>query len=455
MPLTNTCTAATRVPDEILSKVFIDVVLQDFNNSDLNPCLISHAPWNVASTCGRWRRVCLSNPRLWTHITTRLHACELRRKNRNGGYESAAVLRTYTQLERSGNLPIHVDAIQVNRCNCDRTTSSMLRVLAMECKRWKSFRIELAGSIADEFRLLLPSLPKLTQLESLTWGQNYRNSQFICPFKDLTQLRSLTLPRCIGSKDKDLPWSQLLSLCLDDFSTPNFDNLFHILSQCSNLAHLRFSLADDVLENLSEAIVAEHEPNSIILQNLSSLDISNASGGINGVAGILLSYLRLPNLRILACENPDSAASHALVDFIKRSSCSITTLDISFKFRKGYGVYFIQQLPLLESLTLRQEITPLAPRYVCNIPLRRLVIEEELPTICPSLRHVEIVGLEFDPVLLVQAVESRKNGSSVAPMQSLTITPSKRSESQTEFYKTIIEERLRKEKENGLEIRWR
>lgn len=453
------------LPDEILCEIFLDIVTDGFKReSNFTPdrgFTTGRAPWNIAAVCSNWRRVCLANAKLWSFIILRWHDCHPPRVDE---YDGASVMRTYLQLERSRSFPLHIDGFY--RCRC-RSPLSMLRAVGKECRRWKSVTFHKNITIRlHDIQNSLPPFPELPLLETLGWqvNTNDHDAEFICPFTALTNLRSAKFTQFGFSHDTLLPWNQLTHLDFDNLiGSP--DDVLDTISQCAALTDLRISVCFFFYEEEENYAVIRHEADSIIHPNLASIDFT---GGEN-IPGALLPYLRLPNLRRLVYPQTETANhTDVVLDLIERSSCSklVTELEMQIEFEEP-DVDVLKALPHLQSLSFRdmhqpysytQRGTDRSKDLHCNDVLRLLAMDMGSGVLCPKLQHLALHNIVFDPVLLIQVVESRcgSGDDAVKPLRSITasicdLVPKAQS-SQYVIYKKLIEEQLRDPMQTGLQL---
>jgi hypothetical protein len=461
--LSNMAVPVHRLSDDVLLEIFSSVTdSEDLGQYELarmpvnrRPWVLS--PWNCAATCQRWRSICLSNPGLWTRISTKRHVCNEKADLCVNGLD---LRRCYIQLQRSGSLPLSVDGTSFASCHC---TISVIQAAAFQSHRWKSFTFYPPYS-ADNAALahlsqVLLGINDFSQLLSFRYGCSPDCPEtFLLPFQnpgDLISLRHLELVYWGGNMEPisapGFPWGRLQSVNLHDYMG-GVNQLLSLFQECKSLVSFRFyrseydSKVDDTLKS--------RPPDSIVLDHLAHLEIVEQE--CTNFLSQLLPFIRTPSLRSIRLDPihclDDEA--NALTSLIERSQCRVTTLFLRHPQAPSWPdiIPFFKSLVYLEELCIRGRYFHHPSQALsCDDVLRALLRSDGPSLFLPRLRHLNIAGIRFDAALLVEVVKTRSHSlhpevghriKSIIPMELLEVSLYRAHKPMHEFYKTAIRDGL-------------
>ena len=431
-----TGTGIEKLCNELLCHIFLIAVESDSPWSN-TPA----TPWHLAAVCRRWRDTSFQITKLWTQFTIgggADHRCKLREDVCITN--QLAILRCYLKLQRSNNLPIHIDATN-NHSPCIKV---MVRALAKVTHRWGSLRFhprEGRFSVNDFSQQLYPA-SHFAALRHLHYHCDFENDRLFSlgPHFDSSSLPSLTslhLVDWLGETSMDagpFPWAQLKQIRLSEFKG-NQSDILYLLKACPSITHFALSSSRAYVSRFN---LEKFKLDSIVLSALVHLEIELGWDGEDGDtprhAPLLdiLGYIRTPNLRRLSWRQRESLLQPELVPYIDRellpmitrSGCSIRSLDISncWAFEGEDAIsgettlstsiprFFAEVCQGVEDLMLITGSDKREDVYNCDGMLHKMVVDKTNDDLLfPHLKRLQIKDLQLDPILLSHVIQSRKD----------------------------------------------
>lgn len=347
---------------------------------------------------------------------------------------------------RSQAQPLVFDA---DNAKC-RSSLSVVRAVGAQSERIKALRIK-----NDEHAYLvkyMPVEPNFKILQYLDYAADDWNWNGGFPGGANDILNWLTLPglrrlelrrwRACPENEDEFPWSRLRNLYLDDF-TGQVGCLLLAIPECTNLVELKISTKspDPLPEQPNTA-------DAVILHNLRHLGIKVLEITVTNTEDTsrVEDFLR----RILSRISAPALSSISLIETSSSSDPSESVLrgidDIVHGFLARCGKvqlaefsmwpndeYDIRLLAfLLDQASVKTLVVRRAGRVAdCDFLLKRILSgreDEREPILFPSLRHLRLVDLKFDPVLLVQLIGSRQKEDNEDVDESNTTSDSENEE---------------------------
>ncbi|TFL05113.1 hypothetical protein BDV98DRAFT_561497 [Pterulicium gracile] len=433
-----------KVCNEVLYQIFLLTTGDSTGGWDA-----SSPPWNLAAVCRRWRTLCIGTARLWTCFEVGGgHMCNV--VDETCTSSQVVILRCCLMLQRSQNLPIHVDCTYAER-TCAK---SMMRALTKHAHRWASllFHPDELFTVPTFNRLLRPPV-HFTALRHLDYQceANYERMFRLGPYFDTTSLPALTSLRLgswLGDMSVDsnsFPWAQLHHICLANYIGDQ-EGILALLTSCPNITHFSFSTTYCFTED-----VENFQPNGVLLNELVQLEMSIPGGWMDkdclDLVQILL-YIRAPKLRRLAvlhCGNIGSGRplDDNLVDLVTRSGCRIRSLDVTKSWEapdtESEDEDYVLHLPRLfskvsqdlEDLMIIADVAEEAYKDDCDdLFAEMLTTGGSSDTLFPRLSRLRIEDMQFDPILLAEVIQFRQAQGPSGQGESTDVVPLDRVEIQ-------------------------
>ncbi|KAJ7073114.1 hypothetical protein C8F01DRAFT_1106182, partial [Mycena amicta] len=262
--------AVRRLPGDVLSEVASLLV------DDAGAIL---PPWTLSAVCASWRFALTRYPSLWASM-------------KPGNPETVKL-----QLERTGGASLGVWV----RHDTAENLRAFLELLLPHCRRW---RLRCIGGVhqyidKDAMQLLEAAKGKLDQLVDLRLFYLELHPRIADLFLVAPALRAVHLFEFLGTS-LQVPWRQITHFSVDEMDSRSADPLSPLRSMPS--------LAQCMLGSWWSLIPIDSQP-----MHLAHLRV--------------LHYLTTPSLETLVIRDPGPIAE---LEFLKRSSCRITTLIVEF-----------------------------------------------------------------------------------------------------------------------------
>lgn len=201
-------TPIRRLPAEILTQVFMDVLLTEPAPTMSVP--FDCAPlWQLGHVCARWRSIVFSDmPLAWSTIKIDFRSTRVASRARR----SVDILRAC--LERTGDCLLTIAfACSFNiRLSGGDEWICCLELLVDACKRWKAIDISIPITVLSK---LVPVKGQLAFLETLNLSLEPLNAHSlphtVDVFEDAPRLTSVTVSSHLSMKSFRLPWHQITS----------------------------------------------------------------------------------------------------------------------------------------------------------------------------------------------------------------------------------------------------
>ncbi|KAK1231922.1 hypothetical protein PQX77_004941 [Marasmius sp. AFHP31] len=372
-----------RLPSELLLEIF--GYLCEVNVLDHSKMPPASA---LSMVCGRWRQVTLASPRLWSSISLQLDRSEGRRDK---------VIANLAQLflERSKNtaLKLRIDFSWHTEWSHDGLSHlTVLRLLEEQSERWEELEVygrELYASSRSQGDLHLPNLKHLAFYTRAL--DSPQTSWALDRFKNCPALTSFYSDVADIEDRIELPWGNIRVLKLEDCL---MTAALIVLGSCTSLEHLG-------IRNVGQSSWPEEV--MVVSDTIRTLSISGKD-----CMPTIVSHFTFRHLSSVTIDDTD-ISSLDLEQFIKRSSCSITTLRLD-------GLWLTDS-QLLSLLRLMPDLRTLevgecrSGRVITSRFLDRLAADLDNPH-NPFLPHLtelrlKISAKELEERALVNALTSR------------------------------------------------
>ncbi|CAA7267191.1 unnamed protein product [Cyclocybe aegerita] len=352
---------ARHVPADILSEIFLHAV----NRPSIGSKQLPEEPWVVSQVSRRWRLVALSTPTIWSAFPAFRESLDKDKR-----YYS----RLQTALGRSGAVPLNVSFYLFGIP--EREVWKMADLFTPHSHRFNDLCISSNLHALQLFSSRMTG--HLHALKSLALYFSHTQEPYrppvslpITSFLEVPSLRELTLgiwtrPQTTAQSWIALPWHQLRRLTLSCAALlPS--SIISILRQTVALERcvLQYWHCDYTL--------------SMEIPHFNSLSLIELHIGseMRGVVEPFLCSLTFPSLRKLSISAHDVVDLQCLADFISRSSCSLTFLDLAWEGFSGDLKTLLSLVPCLTDLRI-------PGKEFLRIP------SADRPSL-PELRHVCIV----------------------------------------------------------------
>ncbi|KAJ7820944.1 hypothetical protein B0H14DRAFT_2832752 [Mycena olivaceomarginata] len=312
-----------RLPTEIISRI-LPMTLRP-----LAPLQCPEVPWYLGQITRRWRDIAIALPVLWTAFTLRplpSQESALDRFNQ----------RFHEQFRRSTNAPLHIIA-QIPA----RKAEGALSILLDACERWETIS---SPYIELSFARLRGQMSMLRRV--------YLTRAYSCP---IAIEFSAPFPNVLDFADNGFYHSPKLSQSIDWQHLTRYDGLVQwsthldILRQATCLAECRMVFQVRRDESTDDPLTNQR----LFLPNLRRLSVSTTLSLQYIVAPGLQEFALDANL-ILGTDGPKSGEAQHIIDFFRRSSCTLFRLSL---FRFASTLSLLQSVPNLTELTIEGEHT--------------------------------------------------------------------------------------------------
>ncbi|KAF9482955.1 hypothetical protein BDN70DRAFT_990735 [Pholiota conissans] len=398
----------SRVPSEIMSKIFTEFVPVDTDES-YGVCVGHHrfapvghvkgkittTPILLSAVCTTWRDIAQSTPQLWTSVSVDLSS-EIH----------FDLLRGW--LARSGMLPLHIliDASTQELYDIE-ISEKIIGLFATYAPRWFSLTITITHSqyflfsflhVEDVDPLMLHAL-KIVGYDlpdGITLGR-------------IPNLRKITMDDLTTRSIQHLNFRTLTNV---EGIFSSVDAVFHIFSNIPGLTHCTFDIAPDNMDDAETFRTTFIHHDSLVYLNIQLWD---------SLTDTVLSWLKLPALQHLAVDSLASAVLTVNVaDLINRSSCSIKTLQINISREvQEYPsriIPLLQSIPSTEDLEIRCIVQPsplsIDPLLIMLSTTTLIVKNSESNTnFLPRLKTFRIIYSEFSWGCLIDMIQAHLDSS--------------------------------------------
>ncbi|KAK7043009.1 hypothetical protein VNI00_008747 [Paramarasmius palmivorus] len=407
-----------RLPAEILQCIFdfACAVTSYEDNWLLSSEERTLAVLTISATCGRWRNIALSTSSLWSGI-----GLDLDGDITSGRYRGlTSLVRLF--LDRS-NLSLLTVFLSFGETTIDDGAKPCLTELVQQSHRWQ--RLYLWNSTrevltSDLFRPLRENLPNLIELDVTGYRRKGVAIEDLAPFHcDLFEYcpRISTLSFQPGTPliaAHSLPWQQVrtLQLCrqVSFYAMP-------VLSLCHNVENLEvFSIGD-----VDGRPVYQGHQISPSIRRLSILEIVEEDE-----FSCIFRNTTLPQLSELQIVGEDECGipsrewkvwqEELVLDFLTRSSCSITTLNLKcVPISDAQLIRLLQRIPSLKSLSLEEYRRSMESTHRIFTPsffdALLLDVQSSESLFLPRLTDLRFVAdvVDLDDQALSKAIISRWN----------------------------------------------
>ncbi|KAJ7741914.1 hypothetical protein B0H14DRAFT_3608238 [Mycena olivaceomarginata] len=350
-----------RLPTEIISRI-LPMTLRP-----LAPLQCPEVPWYLGQITRRWRDIAIALPVLWTAFTLRplpSQESALDRFNQ----------RFHEQFRRSTNAPLHIIA-QIPARKAEGALSTLLDA----CERWETISNFVAkclccGGYISRGHIRVPSPSNFPPLSLTSWI--LRTTAFTTPPKLSQSIDWQHLTRYDGL----VQWSTHLD----------------ILRQATCLAECRMIFQVRRDESTDDPLTNQR----LFLPNLRRLSVSTTLSLQYIVAPGLQEFALDANL-ILGTDGPKSGEAQHIIDFFRRSSCTLFRLSL---FRFASTLSLLQSVPNLTELTIEGEHTDTMISLVQDLfPVEELG-DDAIPLLA-NLTAITLGGSHFDVLPLQPAVQ--------------------------------------------------
>ena len=371
-----------KLPVDVLQEIFI-ACLPTTHNAVMSK---REPPILLTQICSYWRNIAHATPQLWKsiHIAIPCNApgmYAIESPNFQSMVQQVALRRSEAVLEwikRSASCPLDISLNQWENTPSDGFYDSIMEYLIQFSERWR----DVSFSAPYQALQLVAALPasKLPLLQSLfiSCGRlhfspvsaplhlNDRQSLWITSgIMQAPKLREICLTQ-LNEDATQLPinWSQLTKFSLQGTSwgtSPPFtvSRAHKILSSCRDLISCRLEIG---VRPDSQPPFFDTNASIISLPFLTKFSIREGAD-----LASLFTLLRLPSLTTLEFQTaiwPTHDSNTNLTILLTRSQCTIKhlTTDAQF-FKRQDFITCLRLCPLLESLSIRQSISPRTPPW--------------------------------------------------------------------------------------------
>ncbi|KAK1220548.1 hypothetical protein PQX77_016688 [Marasmius sp. AFHP31] len=315
-----------RMPPEVLTEIFKFCCARNSINyyAFQYPGSLP-SPMKLSSICGRWRQMILDTPGLWASLSACVDA------------SNRSVARVYRAtklfMERSKSSPLTLE-MEYHGIRFDGR--DLFEDLVQNSGRWTSLDLSIetsalreSGRVLGNLRGQIPSLKRLVLRQLPTSFDNFSvvtvgDIPFLQAFEIAPSLQSVALFSLLVTPRLALPWHQIKDIQLQRCT---INDVLAILAQCSAVEQLSLHFVNND--------GPPHSGNHVTLLNVREISLSVGVGQSNALQK-LVEHCTLPKLQAMELRNTVVAGrdawdfTAALCDFVVRSACPLTSLNLHF-----------------------------------------------------------------------------------------------------------------------------
>ncbi|KAK7041705.1 hypothetical protein VNI00_008994 [Paramarasmius palmivorus] len=413
-----------RMPPEILGHIFTMACEDNY----IGPFQLPQAI--VASNiCRRWREVAMETPRMWSSMTIPFQEWE------RDLPRLPQIIQLF--LERSKTSPLTLRMNFGTYCHViPASVFDAVDFLVMHSHRWERLDFEGCGDpfFFPVFNNMDRNLPIMQHL-GLTGRGHRMDGELIDIFQHARSLRSVAIKYSSLVDVFLLPRSTITTLQLE---LVELEILFGLLLSYDNLQHLEVSrLTDDLgLQDMWDPHFIMVARNTLRNLTIGAVDQSDICCLLRHSTFASLDTLKIAGVYDTPDESWPSWDNHTLVEFLRRSSCPITTLSLKWlPITEEQIIQLLRLLPAIENLQLEEFQKGIRPRdavtnqFITNDFFTKCLSSTSSPT--PALPRLTNLKLTYhthklDEDAVMDAVMSRMQpvcqDTGVACLASVSLT---------------------------------
>ncbi|KAJ6507936.1 hypothetical protein C8R47DRAFT_1100046 [Mycena vitilis] len=304
-----------RLPGDVLAEIFSHCVDA---GAAVHPPQTRDALRRIVQVSGNWRAIAVGSPHLWRHLFIPQAQID------DGTFKRRIPL----QLQQSRQAPVHILMYAAETQNNQADVA--LNLLLPASARWEELALSLR---TPHYRQLLAStcdFPALKKLTILSWDTlEWHNDDVLHFFGCLPVLEELELDTLHSFTHLPFPWSQLRRCVLKRCHPAD---LLRILPLLSPGAHL---------SGVQSGMPPEEAPPGNVRSTVHALKLH----GYTDSCTTVLNSLTAPALKELELssysherldpnhDSPSTLAPPAIISFLSRSACALTSLCLSLPLR--------------------------------------------------------------------------------------------------------------------------
>ena len=327
LPVIRSKTFADQLPVEILSKIFLHCLPDNFV---FLPCT-TMAPVILSQICGYWRQVALATPNLWVIVSVS------GRRHYDSSYLS--LLRLWMERSLDHAMFLHFWPAAGGHVEDDPAFELFLN----HSHHWGSFSLTLSNQICKQLLASpISGSPLVTLRLDATDCSCNKADEIAESLNRFPHLRRFQYTRLSTTSFKNTQWSRMTHISLDFYLSGN--ECIDILAGCAQVEDFRVSQIGTHADRTSSR--------EIVLPNLFYLQLSSNQG-----FQTILNRLACPALRTLELRTGDgsfnrshSEAVQSFVNFITHSECKLESLSICEYILPEDDIITCLQTPGLKSL---------------------------------------------------------------------------------------------------------
>ncbi|KAF9008525.1 hypothetical protein BDZ89DRAFT_1078982 [Hymenopellis radicata] len=329
--------------------------LHDTNVTEYDSMHPSHPPWTLSQVCGRWRRLSLSLPELWSRFNLDLWL----HKNR-------------ITPQRSGNYPLslYLASSSTNRLSLH----PVLPVLQASSSRWQNLRFSMYMADLTSFEGHVFPL-----LEAIIVGHLHGAGR-VDTFQSAPNLRFFSSnPDTQALKFMTVPYANITCGVFTDSLSPQ------------SVTHLRkMTRLERLFLELESPQRSEVERTNIVLPRLVLLHVSERSGVGPGRLASFLEQVKTPTLSSLGLSFTSTAM---LFPEFNPAIESLTTLTVygdmgCHRNNTRHLLRFLSRVPTVTSLEVVDK--SITSEFVVG-----LTVASNRQSLLPLLRSLDISGCDY------------------------------------------------------------
>ncbi|KAJ7670006.1 hypothetical protein DFH06DRAFT_1037954 [Mycena polygramma] len=419
------CTAVLspirRLPPEIVCEIFSWTLPRTRRVAGEPP---TGAPWYLGQISGVWRQIALSLPSLWSSMAI-IHTEDF------ASADFSPLPLVEAQLIRSANAPLEVDF----EWKTDEDDAvPFLDALIPHSDRWKSLCLHCCAS-NTLLECMRPAKGRLSRLDTLeiydsAWEEDNTSSQGMDIFSIAPSLTHILLTNSTFdyfSPTLFVPSAQIIRYS----GVQTTEYAVDLLRETSQLVECGLGFVDIDEGRLFPTITLPHLRRMFLEQ------------------GDFLAHLAAPKLEYLSCDDVD-----AMVSFVQRSSCHLTTLVLTqgpltsapFALPPEDLVSLLQHTPALKNLVLQANTTEKEHNHRV---LSAMTVTGSPHDICPNLVFLAYGAATsvdaFSGGVFIAMIRSRIHPDRTCRLSSLRIfsgPPAHDAEDLVDGIQTVIDEGL-------------
>jgi hypothetical protein len=401
----------SKLPTEIVSEIFTNVLPDAIVSLYyLGSGSCRTMPFLLGSVCVAWRAIAWSTPRLWTSISldlAKINECHV------------DVVRGW--LRRSGGCPLYIHIYGQGHTDNKDLEEEVLDLFAQCSDHWFFLALNVPVKYLPRINFAHAVMLDTLRIEFEKFADpTHHMLGEEMNLEMMPGLRKLYMDVFPTSKLVNVDWNKLREL---ETHFPSINTCVETFSNASFLTHCALFITHDFTNNgmvLTQNTILQHN-------HLFFLNIINWTADMD----TFLKMVQLPALQHLVVASLEDTQINLVTigDLLRRSRCSLKTLEIDVRSRELVGnvelVVFLGGIPSLETMELTREAIYRNAHNICDsidvflILLSETASTQSRPIFLPNLKKLVIKHMELSWNYVLDMLLAHSKSQKVRPLRSV------------------------------------